>query len=107
MPAVTFIAADGTTTKVEAAVGTSVMEAARDAGLDEIIAECGGAMACATCHVHVAPDWRAAVGAAGASEADMLDFAASPTDEGSRLSCQIALSEALDGLVVHLPDSQV
>jgi 2Fe-2S ferredoxin len=107
MPAVTFIAADGAETKVEARVGTSVMEAARDAGLDDIIAECGGAMACATCHVYVEPDWRAQVGAASAGEADMLDFAASETNEGSRLSCQIALSDALDGLVVRLPESQV
>lgn len=107
MPAVTFMAADGGETKVEAGVGTSVMQAARDAGLEEIVAECGGAMACATCHVYVDPAWQEAVGAASAGEADMLDFAASPTQEGSRLSCQIEMSAALDGLIVRLPDSQV
>lgn len=107
MAKLTIIDAAGTKMVLDVAPGTSVMEAAREAGIDGIVAECGGAMACATCHVYVEAAWRAAVGGASEMEADLLEFAASEAGEGSRLSCQIEMSEALDGLVVTLPEHQV
>lgn len=97
----------GAETVLDVAAGTSVMEAAREAGLEGIVAECGGAMACATCHVYVDAAWQGKVGGAGEMEADLLEFAASEANAGSRLSCQIEMSEALDGLVVTLPEHQV
>lgn len=107
MPRLTFIASDGTPRTVEARTGDSVMQTALAQGIDGIIAECGGAMACATCHVYVADDWTDRVGPAGEVEADMLEFAASEVTATSRLTCQIKITEALDGLVLHLPESQV
>lgn len=90
---------------VTARPGTTLMEAARDAGVPGIIAECGGACVCATCHVHVAPEWRAATGVPSETEAEMLDFAWG-ADETSRLSCQIRLTETMDGLTVRVPERQ-
>ena len=89
---------------VEGNDGWTVMEALRDAGLP-ITAECGGACACATCHVYVDEAWRAVVGEPSPMEEDMLDFAfdVRPT---SRLSCQIKVSDELDGLIVHTPAQQ-
>jgi 2Fe-2S ferredoxin len=86
--------------RLEALEGFRVMEIIRDWGLD-IKAECGGACACATCHVHVAPEWAARLPAALEEEIDRLDEAFEVTDL-SRLSCQLIMSEALDGLTVHL-----
>ncbi|WP_334192637.1 2Fe-2S iron-sulfur cluster-binding protein [Pararhodobacter sp.] len=97
-----FVAPDGATQVVAAEPGLSVMEAARRAGVPGIIAECGGACSCATCHVHVAADWMARVGGPDPLEEDMLDFAEN-VGETSRLSCQIPVTEALDGLVLYLP----
>lgn len=97
-----FVAPGGATQVVAAEPGLSVMEAARRADVAGIIAECGGACSCATCHVHVAADWLERVGGPGPIEQDMLDFAEN-VGEASRLSCQIPVSEALDGLVLHLP----
>lgn len=105
MPKVTFIAADGTRNTIEAEAGASLMEAAIKNRVPGIDAECGGACACATCHVYVDEEWRAATGEAKPSEEDMLDYAfdVRPT---SRLSCQIILTEAMDGLVVSTPLKQ-
>lgn len=105
MPHIIFISANGTAETVEGPVGQSVMEVAKRHGIDGIVGECGGSCACATCHVHVAPEWREAVGPPLPDEKDMLDFV-SDRQEGSRLSCQIRLREALDGLVVHTPARQ-
>lgn len=105
MAKITFIAADGTSKTVEAAAGSTVMEAAIRNGVKGIDAECGGACSCATCHVYVDDAWRAAVGPASAMEEDMLDFA-SDVRENSRLSCQISVSDALDGLIVRTPKRQ-
>jgi 2Fe-2S ferredoxin len=89
---------------LEGTEGWTVMEALRDAGLP-ITAECGGACACATCHVYVDEAWREKTGTASAMEESMLDFAEN-VQENSRLSCQIKVTDALDGLVVRLPESQ-
>jgi len=105
MPKVTFIEFDGTEHVVEADDGYSVMEAAVRNGVPGIEADCGGACACATCHVYVDPTWVEATGKPVDNEADMLEFAIEPQPT-SRLSCQIRVSEALDGLVVRIPASQ-
>ena len=105
MPHITFIDPTGAARTVEGDVGQSVMEVARRNGVEGIVAECGGSCACATCHVYVDPDWRDTVGPPSADEADMLDFAFDRHPE-SRLSCQIRLRAALDGLVIRTPERQ-
>jgi 2Fe-2S ferredoxin len=94
----------GVTREVEGRDGWSVMEILRDAGFD-IAAECGGACACATCHVYVDEAWREKVGPPSPMEEDMLDFGYD-VRANSRLSCQIKVTEALDGLVVATPERQ-
>jgi 2Fe-2S ferredoxin len=105
MAKITYIGADGTRYEVEAENGSTVMENAIRNGIPGIEAECGGACACATCHVYVEPEWREAVGGPSEMEEDMLDFAFDVREE-SRLSCQIRISEKLDGLVVKVPSKQ-
>ena len=105
MPKITFIAASGVSHAVEAEVGATVMETAIRNGVPGIEAECGGACACATCHVHIDEAWRAAVGEPSPMEEDMLDFGFD-VRENSRLSCQIKVADALDGLVVTVPERQ-
>jgi len=105
MPKITFIQADGKTQSVEADKGLTVMEAAKKAMVPGIEAECGGACACATCHVYVDGEWTETVGKPNEMEADMLDFAFDVRDE-SRLSCQIKITDALDGLVLRVPEKQ-
>ncbi|SDF90022.1 2Fe-2S iron-sulfur cluster-binding protein [Alloyangia pacifica] len=106
MVKVTYVAADGTRTDVDAEPGSNVMQTALDNDVDGIVGECGGAMMCATCHCYVDEDWTGATGARNDGEDDMLDCAADEVKPSSRLSCQIKLTEALDGLVVHLPEEQ-
>ncbi len=105
MPKITFIEHDGTNRTVDAEVGSTVMEAAIRNGVPGIEAECGGACSCATCHVHVDDAWTEKVGKPSPMEEDMLDFAfdVRPT---SRLSCQIKVTDELDGLVVKTPEQQ-
>ncbi|MDF0600801.1 2Fe-2S iron-sulfur cluster-binding protein [Psychromarinibacter sp. C21-152] len=103
----TFVGADGARKTVTAPEGTSVMQAARDHDIEAIRAECGGAMACATCHCYVDDADAGKVGTACEDERDMLDFAETELRETSRLSCQIRLTPALNGLTVHLPDAQI
>lgn len=105
MPKVTFITADDQTITVEAAEGTSLMRAAVDQMVPGIDANCGGVCACATCHVYIDNDWLARLPEAAPLEADMLECAAAPQNN-SRLSCQINLTSALDGLVVRIPSEQ-
>jgi 2Fe-2S ferredoxin len=105
MPKITYIEHGGTPHTVEVAIGMSVMEGAVRNDVPGIDAECGGACACATCHVYVDAAWRAATGEPGPGERDMIEFA-SAVGPGSRLSCQIKVSEQLEGLVVRLPLSQ-
>lgn len=105
MPRITFIEHNGTEHQVDAASGLSLMRAAVDHGVPGIDADCGGECACATCHVYVAEEWRPAVGEPEPMEEDMLDFAYD-VRPGSRLSCQIRVTDALDGLVVEVPERQ-
>jgi len=91
---------------VESDTGVSLMEAALANDIGEILADCGGALSCATCHVYIADEWRTRVGDANEEEKAMLEMAVDP-DERSRLSCQIKLSTELDGLQVVLPKSQL
>lgn len=105
MAKVTFIQFSGEQTTIEADNGTSVMQAALANGVPGIDADCGGECSCATCHVLVSEDWLDRVGGANVQENAMLDL--NPDREArSRLSCQIELSDDLDGLVVNLPEFQ-
>jgi 2Fe-2S ferredoxin len=105
MAKITYIQPDGSQQSVEADIGMTVMETAKKNDIEGIEAECGGACACATCHVYVDEAWRERTGGPSEMEEDMLDFAfeVRPT---SRLSCQIKMTEALDGLIVRIPDKQ-
>ena len=105
MTKITYRDAAGAARTVEGQDGSTVMETALRNSIPGIEAECGGACACATCHVYVAEDWMPVVGKASQMEEDMLDFAFE-VRPNSRLSCQIKVSEALDGLVVTTPAKQ-
>lgn len=105
MPRIIFIQHDGSERSVEARSGQSVMQAAVDALVPGILADCGGCCTCATCHAYVDPAWLERVPPAGADEAIMVDCAMH-VEANSRLTCQIEVSDALDGLVVRLPPSQ-
>ncbi|HEY7671167.1 MAG TPA: 2Fe-2S iron-sulfur cluster-binding protein [Gammaproteobacteria bacterium] len=105
MPKVTYVQPDGRASVVEAAVGSTVMETAVDHDIPGIIAECGGACSCATCHVYVAPEWLDRLPAPDGLESGMLDCALD-RQANSRLSCQIRVRPELDGLVVHVPKEQ-
>lgn len=105
MPKITFIDFEGTERSVDGKVGDSLMEVATTNDIPGIDADCGGACACATCHVYVAEDWMTVVGKPEELEAEMLDVAEEVNDS-SRLSCQVAVTEAMDGLVITTPESQ-
>ena len=105
MAKITYIAHEGTRFEVDAENGSTVMENAIKNAVPGIEAECGGACACATCHVYVDDAWVAKTGKAEAMEEDMLDFAYD-IQPGSRLSCQIKVTDELDGLVVRVPERQ-
>lgn len=106
MPDITLIEADGTVHSFEAPNGVSVMQAATGVGVPGILAECGGSAMCATCHVVVDDAWRDRLPAPLANELEMLECTAVERSPGSRLSCQIQLTPALQGLVLHLPERQ-
>jgi 2Fe-2S ferredoxin len=105
MVKITFIQPDGANQVVEAEPGVTVMEAAKLNDVPGIDAECGGACACATCHVYVDPAWTDKTGKPNDIEEDMLDFAFDVRKE-SRLSCQIKVQSELDGLIVRVPGKQ-
>ena len=105
MVKITFIDTAGAARTVEGEVGSTVMETAIKNGVPGIEAECGGACACSTCHVYVDDAWREKVGEPSPMEEDMLDFAYE-VKPNSRLSCQIKVSEELDGLTVRTPERQ-
>lgn len=105
MPRITFVSFDGASRTVEAPVGATAMEVAVKNLVPGIDAECGGACACATCHVYVDEAWQEAVGEPAPMEEDMLDYAFDMRPS-SRLSCQIKLTAALDGLILHTPERQ-
>jgi 2Fe-2S ferredoxin len=105
MVKLTFVQPDGSSQTVDAEPGMTVMEAAKLNNVPGIEAECGGACACATCHVYVDAGWTEKTGKPAAMEEDMLDFAFDVRKE-SRLSCQIKVTADLDGLSMHVPAKQ-
>jgi len=106
LPKVIYVAGDGSERIVQAELNDSVMEAATKNGVPGIIAECGGNCSCATCHVYVRADFRAQAGPPGDLEDDLLELGVSERRCGSRLSCQIRMTESLDGLIVDIPRQQ-
>jgi len=106
VPRITYLQPDGSSKTVEVPRGHSVKSGAIDNLVPGIIGECGGACACATCHVYVDVKWWDIVGGPNQIEAEMLEFAAG-VEKTSRLSCQIDVTDALDGLIVSVPVSQV
>ena len=107
MAKITYVEFNGTEHVVDVPDGLTVMEGARDNGIPGIEADCGGACACSTCHVYVAPEWVEKLPAIDPMEQDMLDFAYQPDEVRSRLTCQLKVSDALDGLVVQMPEKQI
>ncbi len=107
MACVKFIEFNGTEHGVRVEAGISLMEAARTNNVPGILADCGGACACATCHVMVEPEWLPLLPEISAEEDSMLEFGLEERTATSRLSCQIPVTDALDGIVVRLPESQV
>lgn len=105
MPDITYVDADGQRRTVQAAVNATVMEVALKNDIPGVLGECGGACACATCHVYIDDAWVGQVGPAEDMEQGMLDFAFD-VRANSRLSCQIFMTQELDGLVVHTPIRQ-
>jgi len=103
MPFITFVQADGTEQLVDADSGASMMAYATRDGVAGIDAECGGQMSCGTCHVHIQPQWQAVTGPALAMEAGMLDWRDNYDASASRLSCQIILTDEMDGMRVTVP----
>ncbi|MBP2365881.1 2Fe-2S iron-sulfur cluster-binding protein [Pseudonocardia parietis] len=106
MPKIVFTCPDGSQRVVEARTGSSIMEVGTRSGVPGIVAECGGALACATCHVYVADQFRDAVGEVGDFEDEMLEDAAAERTDASRLSCQIPMTDALDGVEVTVAPEQ-
>jgi 2Fe-2S ferredoxin len=105
MVSITFIAHDGIAETVDCPSGQSLMEGARAAGIAGIEAVCGGNAYCGTCRCHVEPEWRAATGKITEMEFPMIEASGDDTP-GVRLSCQIAVTDKLEGLVVRLPETQ-
>jgi len=105
MARITYIEAGGAEHHVDVATGRSVMEGAKRYTVPGIDGDCGGACACATCHVYVDEAWRDKTGSQSAMEESMLDFAEN-VEASSRLSCQIKVTEELDGLIIRMPESQ-
>ncbi|GGM63901.1 ferredoxin [Micromonospora sonchi] len=106
MVQVNFHTPDGEKISIDAPEGESVMQVAVQNGIRWIVGECGGSLMCATCHVYVDPDNSQRLGVASDDEDEMLEAAASPRTECSRLSCQIRLGEADQGINIHLPPTQ-
>jgi 2Fe-2S ferredoxin len=106
MSSVTYVAPTGVQHTIEVPDGDSVMRGALNNMIDGIVGECGGGLACATCHAYVDDAWIGRVGPPSEIEGEMLDSAACARKPGSRLCCQITVRPELDGLVVHLPEKQ-
>ncbi len=105
MTTINYVLHDGSVHPIDAPNGDSVMIVAIRNEFEGILAECGGACSCATCHVHIAPEWKDKLPPMDDLELEMLDFA-EDVDEFSRLSCQIKVSDNLEGLVVNVPEKQ-
>lgn len=106
MASVLFVEANGAEHILTVPAGENVMRAALNHGLDGIVGECGGGLACATCHCYVDDAWTDRLPGPEQTERDMLECTASERRPTSRLSCQIVVTDALDGLVIHLPEAQ-
>jgi len=106
MAKIKFIEHNGTEHEVEADNGLSIMQAAVNNGVPGIVAECGGACSCATCHVQLDPDWYAKIEVPSDMENEMLEFAMGFVENSSRLSCQIKINDELDGIIIRTPESQ-
>ena len=107
MAKIIYIEYSGAKHIVEVANGLTVMEGARDNNIPGIEADCGGACACSTCHVYIDPAWVNKIPAKDDMEEDMLDFAYEPDPARSRLTCQLTVTDDLDGLVVQMPEKQI
>ncbi|MDD7969819.1 2Fe-2S iron-sulfur cluster-binding protein [Roseinatronobacter alkalisoli] len=107
MARITYVEFSGTEHVVDVAPGLTVMEGARDNGIPGIEADCGGACACSTCHVYIAPEWVEKLPPKDPMEEDMLDFAYQPDPQRSRLTCQVKVTDELDGLKVFMPEKQI
>lgn len=107
MPTINYVESDGRTTAVDVSEGTSVMQAAMANGISGIVAECGGSIMCATCHVYVREPWASKLPPADATELAMLEMTASERKPNSRLSCQVIANAAIDGITVDIPPVQV
>jgi 2Fe-2S ferredoxin len=107
MASITYVTWSGDRVTVDVQPGKTVMEGARDNSIAGIDADCGGACACSTCHVYVDPAWVAKLPVVSEMESDMLEFAHEPDPDRSRLTCQIVVTEELDGLVVQMPETQI
>lgn len=101
-----FIEADGSQHQVDATDGVNIMQAAMDNGVDSILAECGGTLSCATCHIYVDDEWSSKLAPASEMELELLDGVLEPKPS-SRLSCQIEVTPELEGMILHLPESQL
>jgi 2Fe-2S ferredoxin len=106
MPRVTFVDSDQVSTTTYVDSGTSVMDASMEAGLDGIRADCGGNLMCATCHVYVDSEWLGILGEREPEEEMLLDETTSPRQPLSRLSCQLIITDELDGITVRFPAEQ-
>jgi 2Fe-2S ferredoxin len=106
MPKVTFVQHDGVSRTIDIPVGMSVMQGAFRNTINGIIGGCGGSCVCATCHVFVEPAWADRLPPMQGTESDMLECTAVEKRDNSRLSCQLHVTDALDGLVVHIPERQ-
>ncbi len=101
MTIINVVRRSGETVSIEASEDGSLMEAIRNAGIDELLALCGGCCSCATCHIHVEPGYETALPPVGEDESDLLD-SSDDRDAASRLSCQIRVTSALDGMTVRI-----
>lgn len=99
----TWILPDGRQITATVPAGQTLMEAARAHNVPSILGDCGGNLSCATCHVSVDPAWTAAASPPGPMEDSMLDITDAPRTATSRLSCQLSMSQALDGIILHIP----
>ena len=107
MPKATFIQHDGTEENIEIRVGMSLMQAAMQENIEGIEAECGGCCMCATCHVYVQDPFLGVLPEAEDIELEMLEETAAERRSNSRLSCQLIMTQTLDGIVLQLPETQI
>jgi len=104
---ITFVEQDGTRHEVKVNAGDDLMHAALDNNIDGVIGECGGACACATCHVYLEPRIVELLPPPNSNELEMLDFTVSMGDDASRLGCQVRITKIMEGMIVQLPEKQV